>query len=282
MPPRFTLDRIKTSIDGFTRDVHAFIKARKPQHLLRYKLNFKCGERIVVCTSSLGGVETYAKDVKEHCEGYLRHMQTYLNNVKEVPTELCFQEFSMKVLNPDVQDEGPDVMCLDCIPRPDPSAEENTHIPPLEEIPPEEKGEEKTTQESDVIINTTPHDVKVETTQGTRLFKAESKHTIRAASQPGSTAATWQDMNLTEPQVITGVEHVSRAVVKKAHTQKHHLICSQMAAEAILMDQPDFAGRLLVPDTRPGMAVRDSQGRILGVKALVQHHPPLKKRKIVS
>lgn len=108
-------------------------------------------------------------------------------------------------------------------------------------------------------LNLTPHDVIVILPSGERVTFLRSGRVARAVTSPQADRGVFAGVPIVSEQVFTGTDGIE--------PDDGDVIVSFLVAP-LLASHP---GRVFVPDTGPGQAVRDESGQIVGVKRLIEY-----------
>lgn len=107
--------------------------------------------------------------------------------------------------------------------------------------------------------NLTPHDVSVVGVNGEPVTFPRDGRVARAATLPQTDIGTAHGVQLVSPQVFTAAEGVL--------PDDGDIIVSVLVAPLL----GKHAGRVFVPDTGPGQAIRDAAGQITAVRRLIEY-----------
>ena len=117
------------------------------------------------------------------------------------------------------------------------------------------------------VINLTPHEIVVFDPSGSKaILTIPSEGVVRAKMNVEPLGLIYTDDGVPLP-IVNAVYGPPEGPLPPFDDETA-IIVSHIAAQSILTHRPEWAGHLLVPDTGP-TAVRDEQGRILGVRQFI-------------
>ncbi|NPA98373.1 MAG: hypothetical protein GXO43_03245 [Crenarchaeota archaeon] len=118
------------------------------------------------------------------------------------------------------------------------------------------------------IINLTPHPISIMDETEKIMCTIPPSGTVARVSQQRISAGTI-DVDGVKIPVVKTVYGEVEGLPDKPEPDTYYIV-STIVAQAIIQQKPEFMGHILTPDTGPGSAMRDSQGRIIGVKYLIR------------
>lgn len=117
------------------------------------------------------------------------------------------------------------------------------------------------------VVNLTPHDITVILPDGSKLTIPRSGTVVRVVTKrvlSGTLSTPEGEIPLVRVR-YGEIEGLPEKPEPDTYYIVSLVVVQAVRASALLHR---WAGRLLVPDTSPAGAIRDSEGRIVGVKAL--------------